>query len=443
MKHVPHFSPSQMIALTFAALILLGALLLMLHIAGARGEGLSFVDALFTAASASCVTGLIVVDTGTYFSLFGQLVLIGLIQLGGLGLMLFATLFSVAMGRRINLQDRLNIQASLNQSDLEGVVSMSLRVAKYTFRIEAFFGTLLAIRFVPQFGLKGVYYGYWHAISAFCNGGFDLFGHFQSLTGFVADPVVNFCIDALILLGALGFPVMSDLLHNRFRFKSLRLHSKLVVVMTLLLTFIGTAGFAFFEKGNPATIGTLSPGGQFLASLFQSITPRTAGFNTVDLASLRTPTMFFLTILMFIGASPASTGGGIKTTTAALLLLNIRQVVKNEPDCVIFDRRISEENSAQAVAIAGMSLLWVTGAVLCITYLEETSFLSALFEVVSAYATVGMSTGLSQHLCTASKLILALSMYAGRVGVMTFALALTARKQQSHIHYPKDQILIG
>lgn len=443
MRKIDHFSPSQVIALTFAALILTGTLLLMLPIAGARGEGLSFVDALFTAASASCVTGLIVVDTGTYFSTFGQLVLIGLIQLGGLGLMLFATLFSVAAGRRLGLQDRLNIQASLNQNDMQGVVNMSLRVAKYTFVIEGFFGTILAIRFGLQFGLEGIYYGYWHAISAFCNGGFDLFGHFSSLTGFVGDPVVNLCIDALILLGSLGFPVMSDLLRNKFRFRKLRVNSKLVLVSTAALTVVGTAGFAFFEQGNLATIGKLPPMTQFWASLFQSITPRTAGFNTVDLASLRVPTMFLMVILMFIGASPASTGGGIKTTTAALLLLNIWQVVKGKPDCVVFDRRISQENSAQAFAIVGMSILWVTGTVLCITYLEDTSFLYALFEVVSAYATVGMSTGLSQHLCTASKLVLALSMYAGRVGVMTFALALTARKQQGHIHYPKEDIMIG
>ena len=210
MNQIRHFSPSQLIALTFAGLILAGALLLMLPFSSAEGSSLSFVDALFTATSASCVTGLIVVDTGTYFSTFGQLVIIALIQLGGLGLVLFATLFSVLLRKKIDLQSRLNIQASLNQDELDGVVRMSLRIAKYTAVIEGFFGTVLALRFWPQYGIRGIYYGYWHAVSAFCNAGFDLFGHYQSLTAYVGDPVVNLSICFLIILGGLGFAVMRD-----------------------------------------------------------------------------------------------------------------------------------------------------------------------------------------------------------------------------------------
>ena len=443
MSRVHHFSPSQIIALTFAGLILTGALLLMLPLSSAQGTWLPFVDALFTAASASCVTGLVVVDTGTYFSLFGQLVLIALIQLGGLGLMLFATLFSVAMGRRISLQDRLNIQASLNQNDMEGLVRMCIRVAKYTLAIEGFFGTILAFRFYPEFGLRGIYYGYWHAISAFCNAGFDLFGQYQSLVRYVTDPTINLVICILIVLGGLGFAVMSDCLEKKFRFARLRLHSKMVLVATAALIVAGTVGFAFLEHGNMGTIGSLSPAGQFWASLFQSVSPRTAGFNTVDINSMRSPTMVLTILLMFIGASPASTGGGIKTTTFALLLLNIWQVLHGKDECVVYGRRIGDETMFQAFAITSMSLIWVTAAVLCITYLEDTSFLYALFEVVSAYATVGLSTGLSQHLCTASKIILTLTMYTGRVGVMTFALALTARKDSGHIRSPEEKIIIG
>lgn len=442
MNQIRHFSPSQLIALTFAGLILAGALLLMLPFAGREGAGLSFVDALFTATSASCVTGLVVVDTGTYFSTFGQLVIIALIQMGGLGLVLFATLFSVLLRKKIDLQSRLNIQASLNQDELDGVVRMSLRIAKYTAVIEGFFGTVLAFRFWPQYGLRGIYYGYWHAVSAFCNAGFDLFGHYQSLTAFVGDPVVNLSISLLIILGGLGFAVMRDVLQKRC-FRRLKLHSKMVLTVTGLLIGIGMIGFALLESRNPATLGSLSTGDAFWASFMQSVSPRTAGFNSVDLNSLRVPTMIFTIFLMFIGASPASTGGGIKTTTFALLLLNIWQVVRGKSECEIFGRRIGEETLFQAFAITSLSLLWVAFATLALTCLEDTSFLAAAFEVVSAYATVGLSTGLSQHIGTASKIILILSMYAGRVGFMTFALALAANKPSGHIHYPKEHIIIG
>ena len=442
MNQIRHFSPSQLIALTFAGLILAGALLLMLPFAGREGAGLSFVDALFTATSASCVTGLVVVDTGTYFSTFGQLVIIALIQMGGLGLVLFATLFSVLLRKKIDLQSRLNIQASLNQDELDGVVRMSLKIAKYTAVIEGFFGTVLAFRFWPQFGVRGIYYGYWHAVSAFCNAGFDLFGHYQSLTAFVGDPVVNLSIGLLIILGGLGFAVMRDVLQKRC-FRRLKLHSKMVLTVTGLLIGIGMIGFALLEGRNPDTLGSLSTGDAFWASFMQSVSPRTAGFNSVDLNSLRVPTMIFTIFLMFIGASPASTGGGIKTTTFALLLLNIWQVVRGKSECEIFGRRIGEETLFQAFAITSLSLLWVAFATLALTCLEDTSFLAAAFEVVSAYATVGLSTGLSQHIGTASKIILILSMYAGRVGFMTFALALAANKPSGHIHYPKEHIIIG
>lgn len=442
MNQIRRFSPSQLIALTFVGLILAGALLLMLPIASTDGSSLSFVDALFTATSASCVTGLVVVDTGTYFSVFGQLVVIALIQLGGLGLVLFATLFSVVMRKKIDLQSRLNIQASLNQDELDGVVRMSIRIAKYTVAIEAFFGTVLALRFFPEYGLKGIYFGYWHAVSAFCNAGFDLFGHYQSLTAYVGDPVVNLSICLCIILGGLGFAVMRDVLKKK-QFHTLKLHSKLVLTATAALVAVGTVVIALLEWHNPGTLGNLSGSDAFWASFMQSVSPRTAGFNTIDMNSLRVPTMIFIIILMFIGASPASTGGGIKTTTFALILLNISQVVRGRSECEIFGRRVGDDTIFQAFAITSMSLLWVTFATLAVTCLEDTSFLYALFEVVSAFATVGLSTGLSQHICTASKIILILSMYAGRVGFMTFALALTAQKPEKHIHYPKENIIIG
>lgn len=438
-----YLSPSRLIALTFVGLILTGTVLLMLPMASRTGQSLSFVDALFTATSASCVTGLVVVDTGTYFSLFGQVVLLLLIQLGGLGLMLFATLFSVLLKRRLDLQGRLALQVSLNRDELSGVVRMSLKIVRYTAVIEGVLGTLLALYFLPRYGPKGIYYGYWHSVSAFCNAGFDLFGNFQSLTLFVGDPVVNLLISLLIILGGLGFAVMSDLLQVKTAFARLQTHSKLVLATTGLLLVVGTVGFFVLEKDNPATIGNLSAGTSFMASFFQSVSPRTAGFNTVDLGSLQPATMLFLGLLMLIGASPASTGGGIKTTTFALILLHIAQIVRGEEDCTLFGRRVGRETMDQAFAIAGLSLLWIVAAVFLLTLLEQASLQNIVFEVVSAYATVGLSTGLSQHAGTLSKLILILSMYMGRVGVMTFALALTARKRKEHIRYPEGHIMVG
>jgi trk system potassium uptake protein TrkH len=414
----------------------------MLPVSHEHGGWMSFVDALFTATSASCVTGLVVVDTGTYFSLFGQLVLILLIQLGGLGLMLFATLFSVALGRRINLQDRMVIQASLNKNDMNGVVRMCLRVAKYTAVVEVFFGTILAIRFFPLFGLRGIYYGYWHAISAFCNAGFDLFGHYGSLTGFVHDPWVTGIISMLIVLGGIGFAVMADVMEKR-NFARLTLHSKLVIVTTLILIFGGMLLIQFMEFDNSGTLGSLSSRDQWLASLFQSISTRTAGFNTIDLTRLRASTMLVMILLMVIGASPASTGGGIKTTTAALLVLSARQVLLQKPECVIFGRRIAPNTIFRAFAITTLSVIWMFLAVIGITYLEDSDFLYTLFEVTSAYATVGLSTGLSQHLSTGSKVIMIVSMFAGRVGIMTFAMALTARKPPMPVRSPEEKIIIG
>lgn len=264
-----YLSPSRLIALTFVGLILTGTVLLMLPMASSTGQSLSFVDALFTATSASCVTGLVVVDTGTYFSLFGQVVLLLLIQLGGLGLMLFATLFSVLLKRRLDLQGRLALQVSLNRDELSGVVRMSLKIVRYTAVIEGVLGTLLALYFLPRYGPKGIYYGYWHSVSAFCNAGFDLFGNFQSLTLFVGDPVVNLLISLLIILGGLGFAVMSDLLQVKTAFARLQTHSKLVLATTGLLLVVGTVGFFVLEKDNPATIGNLSAGTSFMASFFK------------------------------------------------------------------------------------------------------------------------------------------------------------------------------
>ena len=441
MNQIRHFSPSQLIALTFAGLILAGALLLMLPFAGREGAGLSFVDALFTATSASCVTGLVVVDTGTYFSTFGQLVIIALIQLGGLGLVLFATLFSVLLRKKIDLQSRLNIQASLNQDELDGVVRMSLRIAKYTAVIEGFFGTVLAFRFWPQYGLRGIYYGYWHAVSAFCNAGFDLFGHYQSLTAFVGDPVVNLSIGLLIILGGLGFAVMRDVLQKR-NFQRLKLHSKMVLTVTGLLIGIGMIGFALLESRNPATLGSLSTGDAFWASFMQSVSPRTAGFNSVDLNSLRVPTMIFTIFLMFIGASPASTGGGIKTTTFFVLLSGIYSAATNHSERA-FHSAIPKDAFRKASVISMLAVFLVmTASYLMLIFDPQLSLRDVLFEMISAFSTSGLSTGITPQLSAPSRILSILMMYIGRLGPLTVA-SLWYFTIGERVRYPEGTIAIG
>ncbi|MEG0830850.1 MAG: TrkH family potassium uptake protein [Acidaminococcaceae bacterium] len=442
MKWVPLLSTYQMVAVTFLGLILTGTLLLMLPLASATGGSLSFLNSLFTATSAACVTGLIVVDTGTYFSLFGQLVIITLIQLGGLGIMTFATIFSVAFGKKINLQERLRIQESLNQSDISGVVRLCLNVVKYTLWIEFAFGTVLAINFFPTMGLQGIYWGYWHAVSAFCNAGFDLMGGFRSMTGFVSDWTVNVCLMSLITLGGLGFAVMEDILRVR-KFSLLRVHTKLVLIASMSLILVGAVLLWLLEHNNPATMGSLSLGDQIMASLFQSVSPRTAGFNTLALEQMTDASLFLCVVLMFVGASPASTGGGIKTTSFALALMTAWALIRGKADLALFGRKVKQDAISKSFIITTIAVMWVVSATFCLSVLEGDRFLYMLFEVVSAFATVGLTAGVTQSLCPASKVILILTMFAGRVGVLTFVMALMHKRKPKAMRYPEENIMIG
>jgi len=442
LKIFPRFSTYQIIALTFFGLISVGTLLLMLPMSSNTGQSLPLIDALFTATSASCVTGLVVVDTAEYFSTFGQMVIIFLIQLGGLGIMTFATLFSIAFGKKINLQERLRIQESLNQSEVEGVVRLCLRVVKYSLVIEFVFGTMLAAHFFPLVGTKGIYWGYWHAVSAFCNAGFDLMGGFRSLTMFATDWPVNLIITSLIILGSLGFNVMEDIINKR-NFADLRLHSKMVLLTTIALIVVGTGAIWFMEAGNPDTLGNLTTSQQVLASYFQAVTPRTAGFNTMPIDKLHESTLFVIIMLMFVGASPASTGGGIKTTTFAVVVLTTWNLIRGKEDLVLFNRRIEDRIIYKAFIILTIGVIWVCGGTFFISYFEDARFLNMFFEVMSAFATVGLSTGETQRICDASKIVLILTMFAGRVGVLTFAMALMNRHKVSNIKYPKERIMIG
>ncbi|MHC1718454.1 MAG: TrkH family potassium uptake protein [Acidaminococcaceae bacterium] len=432
----------QLVALTFLMLIFTGTGFLMLPAASVSGTSLSFVDALFTATSAVCVTGLVVVDTGSYFTTFGQMVVITLIQLGGLGVMTFATLISVAIGKKINLRERLLIQEALNQETVSGVVRMVLHIVRYTFIIEFIFGSILALHFYPMYGERAIYMGYWHSVSAFCNAGFDLFGNYDSLTKFVGDGVVNFCVMSLITLGGLGFLVMDDIVSKR-RFKTLTVHSKVVILASAALVALGTLVFRMIEINNPDTIANLSVADQWLASMFQAVTPRTAGFNTVPLDKLEESSMFLMVILMIIGASPASTGGGIKTTTLAVMLMSCWAVLRGRSEIVIFERRITRKAVNKAFTILILALIMVASVAMAISAIEEMPIIHVLFEVASAFGTVGLSTGITRDLTDTSKLLLICTMYAGRVGVLTFAMLLLQKPHPEKIKYPEVKIIVG
>lgn len=435
-------TPYQILVLGFAGLIFLGACLLTLPIASASGEPLNFIDALFTSTSAVCVTGLVVVDTGTRFSLFGQLVIIGLIQAGGLGIMTMATLIALLVRRKINLRERLIMQEALNQMTLAGVVRLTQYIIKTTLCIEFVGGTILAVRWYQDFGLQGIYFGYWHAVSSFCNAGFDLFGEFSSITRYVDDITVNLAVSFLIILGGIGFTVISDVAENR-NFAKFSLHTKVVLTTTVLLIVFGTIIILALELNNPATLETLSWKGKLLGSYFQAVTPRTAGYNTLNIGELRDATLFFIIILMFIGASPASTGGGIKTSTIGVLVSAIWALISGKNDAEMFGRRLSSTTVYKAFSVVFISATLVIFVTTMMSITENVDFLKLLFEVVSAFGTVGLSTGITPHLSIAGKLWLILTMFAGRVGPVTLALALALRKRKGAVQYPEGRVMIG
>lgn len=385
-----HLSTYQILVLGFAGLILSGVALLMTPYASKSGDSLRFVDALFTATSAVCVTGLVVVDTGTYFSVFGQSVILLLIQIGGLGVMTVATLVAVLSGKKINLKERLLIQEATNQLDLAGVVRLTLYIIRATLLVELVGGTILALRWFQDFGLKGIYFGYWHAVSAFCNAGFDLFGEYRSITGYVGDLTVNGVIASLIVVGGIGFPVVADLWNCR-QTRRFSLHTKVVLTTTVLLIVLG-AGFIFVaEYGNAKTLSDLPPADKVMASLFQSVTARTAGYNTVDIGLLREGTLLAIIFLMFVGASPSSMGGGVKTSTAAILFISLVGSVTGKRDPLAFGRQIPQQTVYKAFTIVTISVMLISLVTLTLSFTEAAPIFSLLFEVTSAFGTVGLS----------------------------------------------------
>nr|WP_019908717.1 TrkH family potassium uptake protein [Paenibacillus sp. HW567] len=436
-------APPQILVLGFAAVILTGTLLLMLPVSSASGHSLKFIDALFTATSATCVTGLVVVDTGTYFSTFGQVVILLLIQVGGLGFMTMATLFALVFKRKISLRDRLILQEAMNQGSMEGIVRLIRKVLIYSLVIEAAAAAVLAIRwaFDMPFG-RALYFGIFHAVSMFNNAGFDIFGGYRSLTGYVSDPVVNIVVMFLIVSGGIGFIVMSDLMEYR-RSRRLSLHSKVVLSMTAALIVLGTVVIFIFEFSNSRTLSPLSFGGKVLAAFFQSVTPRTAGANTLDIAGLRQASQFFIVILMFIGASPGSTGGGIKTTTFTLMVGAVISMLRGREDIVLFRYRLAQERVFKALTIAVLALLLVVSVSMVLSTTEERPFLMILFETTSAFATVGLSMGLTPELTPVGKILICLTMFAGRLGLLTLAYAIGPKKGKPLYRFPEGKMIIG
>lgn len=435
-------NPPQILVLGFAAIIMVGTLLLMLPIANTTGERLAFIDAFFTATSATCVTGLVVLDTGYYFSVFGQVVIAVLIQLGGLGFMTMTTLIAIVFRRKISLRERLILQQALNQNSIEGIVKLVRKVLLYSITIEMIGALILTIRwsFDMPFG-KALYFGVFHSISLFNNAGFDLFGDFRSLTLYDDDPVINIVGMAIIILGGLGFVVLSDLVGIR-QIRKLSLHSKVVISVTSFLIIFGAIVFFILEVTNPKTLGQLDGGGKILASFFQSITTRTTGMNTVDIAGLRQATQFFIIILMFIGASPGSTGGGIKTTTFAILIGAVISMVKGQDDVVMFRYRIPQERIFKALTITMLSLVVVIGVTMILSTTEDSQFLEILFETTSAFGTVGLSMGLTPDLSMIGKLLISLTMFVGRLGPVTLGYALSKKNKELYRH-PEGKIIIG
>lgn len=448
------FSTTRMIALGFLAAILVGTFLLSLPIATKDYSATPLLDALFTATTSTCVTGLSTVIMATQWSPFGQLVILLLIQVGGLGIVTFTTAILLLLGRKISLRDRLLIQEAYNLDTLQGLVRITIRVMKGTFLVEGIGAAFYCIRFIPMFGLgKGIWYGIFHSVSAFCNAGIDLLGA-DSLVAYRGDVLMNVVTMALIILGGLGFPVWWDLLANAKEFvkrkkrkEHFRLHltlqSKIVLSATLFLIVAGTILTLLMEYDNPATLKNLPPGEKLLASLFQSVTLRTAGFVTIPQQNFKDGTCILYLVLMLIGGSPSGTAGGIKTVTAVLIVTSVITTIRGQNETELFQRRIAESYLKKAVAVASVSLIAVLTLTTILLNIQGGAFLDCLYEMTSAMATVGLSRNFTGTLNAAGKLVVVLGMYLGRIGPITMMLAVNPKDTGKKMSYPPGRILVG
>lgn len=444
MKKAFRLTTTQIIMLSFLGMILLGSLLLALPVSSADGVAVPYLDALFTATTATCVTGLVTLPTFSTWSIFGQAVILVLIQVGGLGVITVISAFMLLLQKRVGIGERLLLQDAFNLNTLSGIVRFVKRVLFGTFLVELTGAVLYMTVFVPEFGARGVWISVFTAVSAFCNAGIDIIGP-NSLCDYATNPMVNLVTSALIILSGIGYIVWWDVLRvGRKGFRGLTLHSKIAISTTLILIFGG--GFLIFllEYGNPLTIGELSLFDKLQVSFFQSITTRTAGFATVPQENLTNGSSILCLLLMFIGGSPVGTAGGIKTVTVAVLAVSALATIRNQNDVTLFDRTISRQAVNKAVAVAAMSFAILFGSTMLLCAVTDASALDIVYETVSATATVGLTRNLTPYLSSAGKAVIIATMYLGRVGPISLALALnSSKKQRNLIKNPTEDISVG
>jgi trk system potassium uptake protein len=440
MKYkIIRMNPSQLLVVVFLFFIILGTVLLKLPFS--TTHLITFVDALFTSTSAMTVTGLAVVDTGTAFTIVGQLIILALIQVGGIGIMSFAVLIYMILGKKMGFKKRILVQYSLNQTSLGGIIKLVKTLFIYSFSIEILAMMLLAFKWVPEFGWsQGLYFSFFHSISAFNNAGFSIWP--DSLMRYVGDPIVNLVITFLFIIGGIGFTVLVDIWDKR-AFKKLSLHSKMMIVGTFVVNLFATIMVFFLEYNNPNTLGTLSSlGDKMWAAYFQAVSPRTAGFNTLDIGNLDEGTITFMLLLMFKGAGSASTGGGIKLTTFFVLFFSVMTFLRDKQTIRVGRRSIKEKAVFRSLAILTISSFFIFLAVFIINITESLPFLDILFEVISAFGTVGLSMGITSDLSNAGRIIIVLVRFFGKLGPLTLAFTL-ATPEIEKIKYPSEDVLTG
>ncbi len=434
-------SSFQIILLGFAGVILLGALILTLPISSKSHEWTSFIDALFTSTSAVCVTGLVVFDTATHWTIFGQIIILLLIQIGGMGVVTIAVSLAVASGKKIGLFSRETMKNAISAPNVSGIVRLTGFIIKGIFLIEIIGALIMLPVFCKDYGVEGIWMAVFHSVSAFCNAGFDIMGaksgEFTSLTHYSAQPVINITIMLLIIVGGIGFLVWEDICKHKWRIREYRTQSKLVLIVTAVLIVLSAVYFFFFECGDlPVTE-------RILASLFQSVTPRTAGFNTINLTAISDTGLYLMIILMLIGGSPGSTAGGMKTTTIAVLFSSAFSVFRKKDNAEVMKRRIDDETvkTASAVFLMYITLFLVGG--MAISTIENLPITSCLYETASAVGTVGLTLGITPTLGSASKMILIMSMFFGRVGGLTLIYAAFGANKKQVAKLPADTIAVG
>lgn len=437
---------AQIIAIGYLLVIMAGTFALMLPAASRQGETTKFSEALFTATSATCVTGLVVVDTASHWSIFGQCIILLMIQIGGLGFMTMGVMFAMLMKKTISLKMRGLLQESMNSIQLGGVVKLARMIVTGTIIVEGLGAIALLFVFVPRFGIgKGIYFSVFHSVSAFCNAGFDLMGtvtgEYSSFTGYADNAWLNIILMTLITVGGIGFFVWNDVKKNKINVKKYSLHTKMAITTTLIIFIASSALFFLFERdGLMKNMGVKET---ILASCFSSVTPRTAGFNTIDTGALSSSSKLLTMLLMFIGGSPGSTAGGVKTVTTTVLVVYVWSNLRNETGCNIFGRRLPDEAIKKACNVVVLNLLLAVTAIIVVSYIQPLKMDELMFEVFSAIGTAGMSTGITRELTTASRLVMIILMFCGRIGSMSFALSFTERKQVPPVKLPEENVLIG